>query len=244
MRLRFRYTKLGKIRFIGHRDLARVWERALRRSDLRVASTEGFSPRPKLHFGLALSTGFTSVAEYLDVDVLDDWAPDLSAEALDDLASRFSALLPVGIDVVAVGVPERGRSLQAAVTSCTWEVTLVGPDPAGVAERVAALMAADVHVIERVRDGATTSVDIRPSVLGLEVVGTSVADDGEPVVDLLLELGTVAPGLKLAELAPIIGPEALDLRACRLNQWIEGEGARHEPLPAANLPAHAGARVS
>ena len=244
MRLRFRYTKLGKIRFIGHRDLARVWERALRRSDLRVASTEGFSPRPKLHFGLALSTGFTSVAEYLDVDVLDDWAPDLSAEALDDLASRFSALLPVGIDVVAVGVPERGRSLQAAVTSCTWEVTLVGPDPAGVAERVAALMAADVHVIERVRDGATTSVDIRPSVLGLEVVGTSVADDGEPVVDLLLELGTVAPGLKLAELAPIIGPEALDLRACRLHQWIEGEGARHEPLPVANLPAHAGARVS
>ena len=60
MKQRVRFTKLGKIRFLSHRDLARVWERGLRRTGVRVAYSEGFSPRPRLSFGLALSTGYES----------------------------------------------------------------------------------------------------------------------------------------------------------------------------------------
>ena len=71
MRIRFRFAKLGKIRFTSQRDVARMWERALRRAELPLAYTEGFSPRPQLSFGLALPTGCESLAEYLDV-VLDD----------------------------------------------------------------------------------------------------------------------------------------------------------------------------
>src|SRR5690606_29749085 len=69
VRHRIRYSKMGKIRFLSHRDLARVWERGLRRSGIRVSYSEGFSPRPKLSFGLALSTGYESLGEYLDVDL-------------------------------------------------------------------------------------------------------------------------------------------------------------------------------
>jgi hypothetical protein len=66
-RLRLRYSKLGKIRFTSQRDVARMWERALRRSGLPVAWSEGFSPRPLLSFGLALPTGAESLGEYVDV---------------------------------------------------------------------------------------------------------------------------------------------------------------------------------
>ncbi len=45
-RVRLRFAKLGKVRFTSHRDVARIWERALRRAGLPVAYTEGFSPRP------------------------------------------------------------------------------------------------------------------------------------------------------------------------------------------------------
>ena len=72
MRLRLRFDKHGKVRFTSHRDVARIWERTLRRAALPVAYSEGFSPRPKLSFGLALSTGHESDAEYLDVDQLSD----------------------------------------------------------------------------------------------------------------------------------------------------------------------------
>ena len=57
IKVRFRFTKLGKIRFTSHRDVARMWERALRRSLLPVALSQGFSPHPLLSFGLALPDG-------------------------------------------------------------------------------------------------------------------------------------------------------------------------------------------
>ena len=66
-RLRFRFSKMGKVRFTSHRDVARMWERALRRSRLPVAYSQGFVPHPLVSFGLALPTGCESLGEYLDV---------------------------------------------------------------------------------------------------------------------------------------------------------------------------------
>ena len=65
--LRVRYTKRGKIRFIGHRDVARIWERTLRKANIPVLYSQGFSPHPRISFGLALPTGFESEAEYVDI---------------------------------------------------------------------------------------------------------------------------------------------------------------------------------
>ena len=74
-RVRFRFSKMGKIRFTSHRDVARMWERALRRSRLPVALSQGFSPHPLLSFGLALPTGCESYGEYLDAR-LESAGPD------------------------------------------------------------------------------------------------------------------------------------------------------------------------
>ena len=72
MKLRIRSTKIGKVRFTSHRDAARLWERALRKAQLPVAATEGFTPRPKISFGLALPTGAESIAEYVDIELRSD----------------------------------------------------------------------------------------------------------------------------------------------------------------------------
>ena len=72
------------------RHRPRCWERALRRAELPVASTEGFSPRPKMHFGLALSTGHESLGEYLDVDLTDPEGAEVDLEALPERLSRCS----------------------------------------------------------------------------------------------------------------------------------------------------------
>src|SRR5436305_8100583 len=94
MRIRLRFAKLGKVRFTSHRDVARMWERALRRLELPVAYTEGFSPRPKLSFGLAPSTGHESLAEHLDVELREE-------PAVTTLPEQPAVQLPVGIDVTA-----------------------------------------------------------------------------------------------------------------------------------------------
>src|SRR4029453_1185871 len=97
-RCRIRFAKRGKVRFTSHRDLARIWERALRRAEVPIAYTEGFSPRPKLSFGLALSTGHESEGEYLDVALR-------TAPGDDELAAlpgRLAPALPDGVEVQAV----------------------------------------------------------------------------------------------------------------------------------------------
>jgi radical SAM-linked protein len=86
-----RFTKLGKVRFTSHRDVARLWERALRKAGVPVAYTGGFAPRPRLHFGLALPTGYESHAEYLDVDLTSGLAG----------LPGFSGLSGLGPDVTA-----------------------------------------------------------------------------------------------------------------------------------------------
>ena len=105
MKLRIRHTKLGKIRFTSHRDTARHWERAVRKADVALAYSAGFTPRPRMSFGLALPTGAESLAEYLDMELADGVHPDL-----DELAVRFSAAMPAGYEVTHVVERDAGSS--------------------------------------------------------------------------------------------------------------------------------------
>ena len=90
--IRIRFTKAGRVRFVSHRDVARLFERALRKLHLPVAYTEGFSPRPKLSFGLALTVAHESEAEYLDVEL----TKPIDLEALPaEFTAPASAPLPV-----------------------------------------------------------------------------------------------------------------------------------------------------
>ncbi|HHY14975.1 MAG TPA: DUF2344 domain-containing protein, partial [Firmicutes bacterium] len=66
--IRFRFSVGGEVRFLSHLDLLRTMERALRRSGLPIAYSEGYSPRPKMSFGFALPVGVLSTAEYGDFD--------------------------------------------------------------------------------------------------------------------------------------------------------------------------------
>jgi radical SAM-linked protein len=221
MNLRLRFTKLGKIRFTSHRDVARMWERALRRAALPVAYTGGFSPRPKLSFGLALSTGYESVAEFLDVDLLDEVDPST-------LAERLSTVLPVGIDVTAAAPVEPGAaSLQESVRSCTFRIEAAGLDPRTADEVVAAALAADELVVTRTRKGKQVTDDLRPAVLTVSVTGPTA--DG---TELLAELAVHPRSVRPVELLDALQPGLGEGRVLRTAQWTWRDGARAEPLEA------------
>jgi len=230
MRIRLRYAKTGKIRFSSHRDMARCWERALRRVELPVASTEGFSPRPKLHFGLALSTGHESTAEYIDVDLLE---PEAASVDLDSLAGRLSEMLPPGVEVVEVAVVDRSEpSLQKAVTSCTWSIEVVGVTPEILDAEVRTLLARPTIPFERERKGRTTTDDLRPGILDLTVVGATPADAPVPGALLEAELATQPRSVRPAELLAAFDPPRSEGRVRRTHQWIMKDGARSEPTRA------------
>jgi radical SAM-linked protein len=81
-RFRIRFTKQGDLRWCSHRDLARAWERLLRRAQLDLALTEGFHTRPKISFPTALALGIESLEEYVDIELRDAPAPESVAQSI------------------------------------------------------------------------------------------------------------------------------------------------------------------
>lgn len=226
-RVRLRYGKVGRIRFTSHRDVARIWERSLRRTGLPVAQTEGFSPRAKLHFGLALATGYESDAEYLDVDFKGD---DITVdEVLDALVST----LPDGIAATGGAVLAPGAmSLQQAVTSCDWDIELLDVTAGDLAQWVDRVLNATTLMITRERKGKQITDDLAPQVCALEV--------GEPTsrgVRLLATLGTQPRAARPSEVLAAFESVYRPILIRRTRQWIEQDGARLEPLEVGAAPA-------
>jgi radical SAM-linked protein len=228
MRVRIRFSKLGKIRWTSHRDVARMWERAFRRVQLPLAYSEGFSPRPKVSFGLALPTGYESVAEYLDVELRD------SVE-LSTLAGRLSDALPVGVDATAVAdLAPRAPSLQEEVTSCSWRWLASGPD---LGERIDALIASPSTVVTRTRKGVEVTEDIRESIISLQLIGPAEPDDCWPQGGWWLEgeLATQPRSIRPTEVMIALNSGVEERLVRRTHQWILRDGARREPLAIGSL---------
>ncbi|MBI2703848.1 MAG: DUF2344 domain-containing protein [Actinobacteria bacterium] len=261
-RVRFRFAKLGKVRFTSHRDVARLWERAVRRAGLPVALTEGFNPRAKVHFGLALPTGYESWGEYVDIDFR---AAELAAADIPTLPERLTPLLPEGITVDAsVAIDPRSPSLQQAVTSCTWRIEAVGLSPSEATTAADRLLAAETVTVTRQRKGHDVTDDIRPYIHTLAVLGP-LPGHRPAGTSLEAELGTQPRGLRPSELLGALagderrlvltGDDLLRAVAndepileeglvCRTHQWVDGQGARHEPLAAPPWATRAEQRAS
>jgi radical SAM-linked protein len=221
--IRLRFSKSGKIRFIGHRDVARIFERALRAANLPVAYSEGFSPRPKVAFGLALSVGYESDNEYLDV---------VMSEPVDlvDAADRLVAKLPAGIGLIEIGeIEPRGTSLMEAVTSCEWEIIVADPDVAALQASVDALLAADRVMITRERKGKPVEDNIRPDLFSLKVL----MNTDNATNRMIAELGTEGRSLRPAEMLRALNEELTVTRVRRTHQWISYGEDRIEPHEAA-----------
>jgi radical SAM-linked protein len=247
---RVRFSKRGKIRFLSHRDLARVWERTLRRAAVPVAYSEGFSPRPRLSFGLALSTGHESLGEYLDIDL----APGAGIEP-NELPALVAGCLPDGMVAQAAIAIEPGiDSLQQAVVSCSWRIEVRGPEPAEVAERVADVLTLDSLPITVERKGSPVELDARPAILELAVTPDEPIARGvidlRPSTVLVAEVATQPRSLRPAELIRALGPEWQEGLVLRTHQWTMVDGARCEPIPlgdgdrSATSTVHATVRAS
>lgn len=227
--VRIRFSKRGKVRFISHRDVARAFERAFRIEQLPLAFTEGFSPRPKVSFGLALSVGHESDAEFLDVELTEP--VDTAA-----LAERVTPALPEGMPATgAVRLAERAPALQESITEVHYRVATIDGHGRPVPEEVLGVaasgaLASDELTVARVRKGKESMDDIRPVLRSIEV-----GHDGDAAVlelTLLTQPRGARPREVLDALDSFVGVGLAERRVTRTSQWIERGGARLEPLEA------------
>ena len=161
-RYRIRFAKTEAMRFTGHLDLHRAWERTFRRADLPLAYSQGFSPHPRIQLAAALPLGMLGEAELLDV-----WLE----QAIDpgELLERARRAAPPGIAVVDVQLADpKEASLQQQVEAALFEATPGETiSPTELDARVARLVSQPS--IERQRRGKT--YDLRPLILEIEAGG-------------------------------------------------------------------------
>lgn len=153
MRIRITFAKQGALRYTGHLDLHRLWERAARRAELPLAYSQGFHPQPKMAIAAALPLGFSSRCEVIDMRLEHDIP-------LDGLSEKLQQTLPTGIRVSNVeSVDEKLPALQTQVASAEYEVHLTEPvEDSELTRRIDATM--ESESIIRERRGKT--YDLRP----------------------------------------------------------------------------------
>jgi len=153
MRIRITFAKLGALRYTGHLDLHKLWERAARRAELPLAYSQGFHPQPKIYIAAALPLGFSSRCEMMDMRLESDIP-------LDGLREKLQNTLPPGIQVLKVESAEESvPALQTQVVSAEYEVTLTEPiDGSDLKRKVDSVVRAESIIRER--RGKT--YDLRP----------------------------------------------------------------------------------
>jgi radical SAM-linked protein len=209
-RIRITFGKFGVLRFVGHLDLAKTWERVLRRAQVPLEYTQGFNPRPRMQFAAALPVGVTSQSEFLDI-----WLTErLGGQFPDEWIGRLAATSPAGLQIYSlVEVPIKEAALPTQVSSSEYVITPTdsGLMPGELESRVEALLARST--IERM--GHKKAYDLRPLILSL-----SMDPDGSLIARM--KTGEQANG-RPDELLDALGLELWQAHIHRRHLYLGGE---------------------
>lgn len=116
LKLRIKYTKTGVLRFIGHLDIMRLFQKSIRRAKLDVAYSKGFSPHQIISFAAPMPLGMTSEGEYFDGEFE-------TVTSTEDMMQRLNDTLPEGIVVLdIVELPEDAKPSMSIVSASDYIV--------------------------------------------------------------------------------------------------------------------------
>jgi radical SAM-linked protein len=232
-KVRLRYAKRGKLRFTSHRDVARAFERALRRAELPMAYSQGFSPHPKISWVGAAPTGAASEAEYVEIQLVDH----VDAETV---RAKLDAALPVGLAVLE-GVLAGPGGLTERIEASKWRIEACGLGDEKLRQAVQALLTVPELLVERVTKDGRRSLDARAAIVSLDVADRPAL---APAADLLPSCGIlvavvrqVSPAVRpddvLSALSVVAGlPLPVPAKAIRLAQGRLDDGELVDPLAA------------
>ena len=184
-RIRLRYTKRGRLRFTSHRDIARVFERALRRAEIPMAYSAGFSPHPKVSWVGAAATGVASEAEYVEIALATVSDPEQIRAALD-------ASLPDGIDLVEAVEASPGSNLQDLVQASRWVIELPQVTRADLGKAVETFLATQSVEVERMTKNGLRVFDTRAAVISMSVSPSTTEGDDCAILAMVVQHVTPA----------------------------------------------------
>jgi radical SAM-linked protein len=162
VRYRVRFAKTQLLRWISHRDLARLWERLVRRAALNLSMTEGFHPKPRIAFPSALALGVEGLDEVVELELAEEMA-------VEDLHERLRIYDQPGLTINSVArLPDQFGKAQLAQSD--YLITVIETaDRDSICRAIARLMSQPTVSVER--KSKTLTVEVASQIATLEVAG-------------------------------------------------------------------------
>lgn len=160
IKVRIKFSKHGALKFIGHLDMMRYFQKAFRRAEIDVAYTEGFSPHPVMSFAAPLGVGLESDGEYLDVELY-------TMESTQDIKKRLNEQMAEGMEVLSVVVlPEKTGSAMAAVAAAGYYIAFRNEfvPPGGWRAAIEKFLARERILVEKQTKKSVQEIDLKPAV--------------------------------------------------------------------------------
>ncbi|QDT07538.1 hypothetical protein K227x_59660 [Rubripirellula lacrimiformis] len=173
IRYRIRFAKTGLLRWIGHMDLLRLWERLMRRASLNISMTEGFNPKPRFVFPSAMALGIEGTSEVMELELAEDLPPA-------ELLQRLIADNQPGLTLISVkrlpdgfGKAQLVRTDYVISAPTGLDESPITIDWDNIRSNVTALLARDTVTIPRKKKQVTLTID--QQIAALQVEDESIA---------------------------------------------------------------------
>ncbi len=168
--IRIRFSRGEEVKFISHLDLMKVFERAIRRSGLPMAYSQGFNPHPQMVFGMPLSVGMTGGGEYADFELVSEVEPVIFVQKLNEA-------LPAAIRVTAAGIKKTKSNVMASIEGADYIMELFAREELAPEEAIRSfdsMLKQDIIPVvkeSKGKDGRNTfkETDIRPLIISAEL---------------------------------------------------------------------------
>ena len=196
MKVRIKFSKEGPVKFIGHLDVMRYFQKAIRRAEIDIAYSGGFSPHQIMSFASPLSVGHESSGEYFDVELN-------SLTDTEDIKNRLNSVMTEGIRILAVSVlDEKEGNAMASVTAADYLVSFRERVslPSDWKEQLLSYYEREHIFVTKKTKKSEKEMDLKEGIYRLEIRGDSVY--------LLLDAGSgsnLKPGFVLENFFETIG---------------------------------------
>lgn len=209
MKVRIKFRKFGPIRYIGHLDVMRYFQKAIRRAEIDVAYTTGFSPHQIMSFAAPLGVGLESNGEYMDIECN-------SVTTSQDMVERLNRVGAPGIEVTSVKMlPEHAGNAMASVAAARYTVRFrEGREPfllkdttGDLKEKLNAFLAREQIFVTKETKTGVKEVDIRPGIYEMKLTvseNTTLA----PCIMMLVDAssaGNIKPGKVIEAFVALYG---------------------------------------
>ncbi len=243
MKIRIKFRKVGNTRFIGHLDMMRYFQKAIRRADIDIVYTEGFSPHQVMSFAAPLGVGIISEGEYLDIEVHTSKSSQNAMQAL-------NAVMAEGIEIIDyIQLPKETKKAMASVAGAEYELFLKHPEnPEGLTfselqEILSLYLNREKIMITKQSKKGERTIDLKPHIHKLEAYHRLNAEtDAEEIgFHMFLSAGSeenIKPELVAADVYEFSGrtyPQ-FSWQIRRVDVFAKDENGSFVPLSAFGSP--------